>query len=180
LKTSRSGANDLASLQQSAKEAPVKKVSTSKILAGVLALASGNALACGDVLFRVGHAARYDSYAAARPAAVLLYARSSGNEVALRKGLEKAGHKVTVKSAGESVAPDAGARPYDVVIADLAAIRPLAESVEGAAPKPTFVPVVGSGAESDVRDRYPMWVKEGASLGKYLQAIEKVMEVRMK
>jgi hypothetical protein len=159
----------------------MNKVSTSGIIAGIVALAAVDALACGDVLFRVGHAARYDSYTAARPAAVLLYARASGtttgNEVALRKGLEKAGHKVTLKNAGESLVPDASARPYDVVIADLAAIRPLAES---AAPKPTFVPVVASGAETDLRDRYPMWVKEGASLGKYLQAIEKVMEVRMK
>ena len=154
-----------------------KVLSISRIVASVLALASVGAQACGDVLFRVGHGVRYASYTAPRPAAVLIYA-SGGSENALRKGLEKAGHKVTLKSAGESPVPDAGARPYDVVIADLGAIRPLAESVEGAAPKPTFVPVVGSGAEGDVRDRYQWWVKEGASLGRFLQAIDKVMEFR--
>ena len=70
------------------------------------------------------------------------------------------------------------ARPYDVVFAELAAIRPLAESVDGAAPKPTFVPVVAGGAEGDVRDRYQWWVKEGASLGRFLQAIDRAMEFR--
>ena len=161
-----------------------KVLSTRRIVAGVLALASVDALACGDVLFRVGHGTRYGSYAAPRPAAVLIYARAegaaTGNENALRKGLEKAGHKVTLKSAGESLVQEAGARPYDVVIADLAAIRPLAESVEGATPKPTFVPVVGSNADSDLRDRYQWWVREGASLGRFLQAIDKVMESRAK
>ena len=158
--------------------------STRRIVASALALASVNALACGDVLFRVGHGTRYGSYVAPRPAAVLIYARAdaatTGNANALRKGLEKAGHKVTMKSAGDSLAPDAGTRPYDVVIADLASIRPLDESGDGAAPKPTFVPVVGSGAEGELRDRYQWWVREGASLGKFLQAIDKVMEFRAK
>ena len=161
-----------------------KVLSTSGIVASVLALASVDAPACGDVMFRVGHGMRYDQHAAPRPAAVLIYARAggatAGNENALRKGLEKAGHQVTIKSAGESFATDAGARPYDVVIADLAAIRPLAESVESAMPKPTFVPVVGSSAEGEARDRYQWWVREGASLGKFLQAIDKVMEFRAK
>lgn len=158
-----------------------KVLSTSRIVAGVLALASADALACGDVLFRVGHGIRYDSHAAPRPAVVLIYARAGGatasNENALRKGLEKAGHQVIIKSAGEGLATDAGAPP-DVVIADLPAIRLLAESGEGAVPKPTFVPVVASNAEGEARDRYRYWVKEGASLGKFLQAIDKVMEFR--
>ena len=162
------------------KEVTVKRI-LSRIVAGILALGSLGAQACGDVLFRVGHGMRYDSYVAPRPAAVLIYARAggaaTGNEDKLRKALEKAGHKVTLKSPGDSLVPDAGARPYDVVIADLGAIR-LAESAEGAVPKPAFLPVVGSGAESDVRDRYQWWLKEGASLGKVLQAIDKAMEFR--
>ena len=84
-------------------------------IASVLALASLTAQACGDVLFRVGHGMRYDSYIAPHPAAVLLYTRgggeSTGKEAALRKGLEKAGHTVTVRNVGESLVPDAGARP---------------------------------------------------------------------
>jgi hypothetical protein len=159
-----------------------KVLSTSRIIASVLALASADALACGDVLFRVGHGMRYDSHAAPRPAVVLIYARAGGatanNENALRRGLEKAGHQVTIKSVGEGLATDAGAPPYDVVIADLPAIRLLAESGEGAMPKPAFVPVVAGNAEGEARDRYRYWVKEGASLGKFLQAIDKVMEVR--
>lgn len=161
----------------------MKKV-LSATIASVLALASVTAQACGDVLFRVGHGMRYDSYVAPRPAAVLLYARAdgqgTGKEIALRKGLEKAGHTVTMKTAGDSLVPEAGARPYDVVIADLAAINPLAESIGSAAHRPTFVPVVASSAEGELRDRYPWWVREGASLAKYLHAIDKVMEIRSK
>jgi hypothetical protein len=162
----------------------MKRLHSTRILAVVLALASVDALACGETLFRVGQGVRYGSHVASRPAVVLLYARAggamAGNERALRKGLERAGHKVTVKSAGESLEPDAGARPYDVVIADLAEIGPITESVGGAAAGPAFVPVVSGSAEGEWRDRCPWCLRDDASIGKYLQAIDRVMEIRAK
>ena len=157
-----------------------KFLSTHSLIAGLLLFASADALACGDTLFRIGQSMRYDTYTAPRPAVVLLYARGGSHESSLRKGLEKAGHKVTVVSAGDSFAQDARTRPYDVVIADLEAIDAVKESVGTAVVKPTFVPVVGSSSESELRDRYASWVREGASLGKYLNAINKVMEIRAK
>lgn len=128
---------------------------------------------------------RFEARPAPLPAVVLLYTRAgdstAGNESALRKGLEKAGHKVTVLSAGESFVQASGSRPYDVVIADLATIDTITGSISSAA-KPGFVPVVGSSVstESALGDRYPWWVREGAGLGKYLHAINKVMELRAK
>lgn len=163
-----------------------KSLLTSSVIAGVLSLASVDALACGETLFRVGQGMRYNAYAAPLPAAVLLYTgagnATASNETELRKGLEKAGHKVTVVSAGESFVQASGARPYDVVIADLGAIDAITKSMGGATAKPSFVPVVGSSVstESELRDRYPWWVREGAGLGKYLNAINKVMEIRAK
>ena len=163
-----------------------KSVLTSTAIAGVLSLASVDALACGDTLFLIGEGMRYNAYAAPRPAVVLLYAGAGGatpgDESRLRKGLEKAGHKVTVASAGESFVQASGARTYDVVIADLAAIDAITESIGRATAKPNIVPVVGRGVstESELRDRYGWCLRQGASLGQYLKAINKVMEIRAK
>jgi hypothetical protein len=160
----------------------MNKLSTGCLIASVMSLASVDALACGETLFRLGQGTRYDNYAAPFPAVVLFYSRpggaTAGNEKALRRGLEKAGHKVTVMSAGESLPQASAAQPYDVVIADLAAIDGIAESIHGAAAKPAFVAVVGSSSQSDPGDRYRWWVREGATLGRYLNAINKAMEVR--
>ncbi|MEO7742608.1 MAG: hypothetical protein ABIR98_06715 [Usitatibacter sp.] len=160
-----------------------KSLLTGSVIASVLLLAPVDALACGETLFRVGQGMRYEAHAPL-PAVVLLYtsagSSTADNEGALRKGLEKAGHKVTVMSAGESFVQASGARPYDVVIADLAAIDAITQSISSATAKPSFVPVIGSSVGSDLRDRYPWWVREGASLGKYLAAINKVMEIRAK
>ena len=155
-------------------------LSTSSVIAGLFALSSMNALACGETLFRIGQGMRYGPHAAPVPAAVLLYTRAGSDEASLRKGLEKAGHKVTVMSAGESFVQSSGARPYDVVIGDLAAIDAATKSIGDATAKPTFVPVVSSSTESELGDRYSWWVREGASLSKYLNAINKIMQIRAK
>lgn len=162
----------------------MNKLSTGSLIASLTLLASIDALACGETLFRVGQGTRYDNYSAPYPAVVLLHSRpggaTAGSEKALSRGLERAGHKVTVMSAGESLPPAAGARPYDVVIADLAAIDGVAQSLGAAAAKPAFVPVLASSDPGEPGDRYRAWVREGASLGKYLHAINKVMEIRAK
>lgn len=155
----------------------MSKLSTGSMIACLIPLAAADALACGETLFRVGQGTRYDNYSAPYPAVVLL--ATSGNEKSLRRGLEKAGHKVTVMGAGESLPQASGAPPYDVVIADLAAIDGIAASIGGAA-SPALVPVVGSSSPAEPGDRYRWWVREGATLGKYLHAINKVMEVRAK
>ena len=158
----------------------------SVLTASVLGLVTADAFACGETLFRTGQGMRYNSYAAPRQATVLIYSDArgavAGNATELRKGLEKAGHKVTVVSNSEGLSTAAGTRPFDVVIADLAEIDALTESMAGAPAKPDFVPVVARSAGTDraLRERFAWCVREGAGIGQYLKAINKVMELRVK
>lgn len=158
----------------------------SVLTASVLGLVTADTFACGETLFRTGQGMRYNSYAAPRQATVLIYSDApgavAGNAAELRKGLEKAGHKVTVVSNSEGLSAAAGARPFDVVIADLAEIDALTESMAGAPAKPDFVPVVArrEGTDRELRERFAWCVREGAGIGQYLKAINKVMEMRLK
>ena len=164
----------------------MKKTVFAACAASLLALASPEVDACGETLFRTGQGMRYNSYAAPRPATVLIYADAAavaaGTEAELRKGLEKAGHKVTVVADAQGLSTIGGARPFDVVIADLAAIDALTESLGGEAESPRFVPVVARNDKTEraLRERFAWCVREGAGVGQYLKAINKVMEARLK
>lgn len=165
----------------------MNKLLVSTIATSVLALAAADASACGETLFRTGQGMRYNAYAAPLPAMVLLYSNAAGATASidskLRKGLEKAGHKVTVVSDAEGFSAAAGTRPFDVVIADLAAIEGISAAIEAKAAKPDFVPVIergGASTERELRERFAWCVREGAGLAQYLKAINKVMEVRAK
>ncbi|MEO6065922.1 MAG: hypothetical protein ABIP49_09120 [Lysobacterales bacterium] len=164
----------------------MKKPLISTLVTGVLLVAAADAFACGETLFRTGQGMRYNSYAAPRPATVLIYSDATSatakNERELRQGLEKAGHRVTVVSNAEGWSTATGARPFDVVIADLAEIDALTESMASASAKPDFLPVVtrSDGTERELRARFAWCVREGAGVGQYLKAINKVMEARVK
>ena len=164
----------------------MNRILISAFVTSLLGLAATDAFACGESLFRTGQGMRYNSYAAPRPATVLIYSDAAGstarNDGELRKGLEKAGHRVTVVSDAEDLETAAGARPFDVVIADLAEIDALTESMGAETVKPDFLPVVARsvGIDRELRERFAWCVREGAGVGQYLKGINKLMELRAK
>ena len=149
----------------------------------VLVLALGAlplpALACGEGMFNTGKGLPYQAYLAPRPAAVLVYGEpdaSRAREATLYAGLQKAGHQVTVVHDSAALERAIASRRYDVVISSLARVDDLGARTGDAA----LLPVVARRERnaSHVRERFDLFVLDGASLGQYLRAINKAVGLR--
>jgi hypothetical protein len=150
----------------------------------VLLLASAApsaALGCGEGMFNTGKGLAYQAYLAPRPAAVLVYTTpgaSSDEQERLHAGLQKAGHTVTVVRDTESLQRAIAEHRYDVVISSFDVVDAIpSQAGAGAA---TLLPVVARSARNSpqVRDRFDLFVLDGASLGQYLRAINKAVASR--
>lgn len=145
----------------------------------LLALAfAGPARACGEGLFNMGQGLRYQGYLAPRPATVLVYEgeRDAGaSRTAIYAGLARAGHRVTVAHDAGQLAQSLQSHRYDVVIADLDRIAVV--SRDAGAGQPALLPVVARSQRDapELRQRFRLFVPDGASLGQYLKAINQLL-----
>jgi hypothetical protein len=136
------------------------------------------AQACGEGMFNTGKGLPYQAYLAPRPAAVLVYAEPSGGggrDDSLYAGLQKAGHSVTVVRDVQSLHTAMREHRYDVVISTLDAVETVTSAESAQAP--TVLPVVARAVRNSpaVRNRFELFLLDGASLGQYLRAINKVV-----
>jgi hypothetical protein len=134
------------------------------------------ARACSEGLFNSGKGLAFQGYLAPRPAVVLLYSTAPEDQrVALRAGLQRAGHRVTEVGDASALAAALAANHYDVVITGLDAASAVPASATDDAPR--VLPVVARAQRSSpqVRDRYPVVVVDGASLGQYLRGINRLL-----
>lgn len=134
------------------------------------------ASACSEGLFNTGKGLAFQGYLAPRPAVVLLYSTAPQEQrVALRAGLQRAGHRVTEVDDPAALAAALAANHYDVVITGLEAADSVPASRAGNAPR--VLPVVARAQRSSpqVRDRYAVVVVDGASLGQYLRGINRLL-----
>ena len=138
-----------------------------------------SASACGEGMFNTGQGLAYQAYRAPRPAAVLVLAEASDADEAkqekLYAGLKKAGHTVTVVRDAQSLREAMQGHVYQVVIAPLAGIDAVT-ATEGEQ-VPTLLPVIERALRNTpaVRNRFELFLLDGASLGQYLAAINKVV-----
>jgi hypothetical protein len=142
--------------------------------------ASGAALACGESMFNTGKGLEYQGYLAPRPATVLIYGTpdptsSDKQRAALIEGLKGAGHRVVVVADADAYAQALRAQKVDLVIADSASINTLAAAPDGTTPR--LVPVLAKGTPRDQRDRFTLFLRDGAGLGQYLRAIDRALAV---
>ncbi len=144
----------------------------------LLAAAPTGALACGEGQFNMGQGMRYQSYLAPRPATVLVYDdAASGGDAAdrarLYKGLEQAGHRVTVVTDPNALAEALSANRYEIVIADFAQV----DAVTSSAGKAQVLPVVARQQRNapELRSRFPLFLLDGSSLGQYLKVINQAV-----
>jgi hypothetical protein len=140
--------------------------------------ASFAAHACGEGMFNTGKGLPYQAYLAPRPAAVLVYAESGDGATrddALYAGLQKAGHNVTVVRDAQSLRDAMREHHYDVVISSLDTVDAVT-SAESERP-PTVLPVVARAVRNspEVKNRFDLFLLDGASLGQYLRAINKLV-----
>ena len=149
-----------------------------------LLVATPPAFACGEGMFNTGKGLSYQAYLAPRPAAVLVYADpASGSQearqTALFAGLRKAGHTVTVVSDPGTLKRTIAEKKYDVVISSIDGIDAVA-AVEGAQSS-AWLPIVARSARNspEVKNRFDLFLIDGASLGQYLRAINKSITARI-
>lgn len=154
----------------------------SALLATALASAPVPVHACGEGQFNMGQGMRYQGYLAPRPATVLVYADpgTAGDARQTRQlyqGLEQAGHRVTVVTDDAALAKAMATKRYDVVIASFAQVDAVESTVGAASSKPLVLPVVSRSARNApaLRDRFALFLLDGASLGQYLKVINQAV-----
>ena len=138
------------------------------------------AFACGEGHVNMGQGMRYQGYLAPRPAAVLVLidpAAPAAERQKVLKGLEQAGHRVTLASNADALASAMRGARFDIVIADIGQADAVQAMAAGATAKPRLLPVVARSERNsaDVRSRFPLHLFDGASLGQYLKAINQAM-----
>ena len=142
-------------------------------------LITGNALACGDSLYRVGKGVSYRVYTAPLPGSVLVYGQGEGAEQ-LAKELARSGHGVRLVSNDEELQTEIGSGAYDVVIAAYTHHSAVESTTANAANAPTFLPVaLNSDEEAQAKQQYERVMRaEEDEIKHYLKAIHKTLKQR--
>lgn len=144
----------------------------------LLAAAPTATLACGEGQFNMGQGMRYQGYLAPRPATVLVYSDPAAggdatDRAKLYKGLQMAGHRVTVVSDPGALTEAMSGKHYDVVIADFSQVS----AVQAGAGHAMVLPVVARTQRNapELRSQFPLYLVDGASLGQYLKVINQAV-----
>ncbi len=142
-------------------------------------LLSGNVLACGDSLYRVGKGVSYRVYTAPLPGSVLVYGTGEGAEQ-LAQELARSGHGVRLVSNDEELQSEIGSGAYDVVIAAYADQSAVESTASNTANAPTFLPVaMDSDQEARAREEYErVMLAEKDEIKHYLKAIHQTLKQR--
>lgn len=142
-------------------------------------LIGGNALACGDSLYRVGKGVSYRVYTAPLPGSVLVYGEGEGAEL-LAQELARSGHGVRLVSNDEELQAEIGSGAYDVVIAayaDRSSVEPGSNGLSGA---PTYLPIaLTEEEETQARNEHNrVMMAEKDEIKHYLKAIHQTLKQR--
>lgn len=155
------------------------KTRTALLASLAATLVAGNALACGDSLYRVGKGISYRVYTAPLPGSVLVYGSGESAEQ-LAQELARSGHGVRLVSNDRDLQAEIGSGAYDVVIAayrDQSAVESTASVTANA---PTFLPVaLDSEEEAQARQKYERVMHaEKDEIKHYLKAIHQTLRQR--
>jgi hypothetical protein len=147
------------------------------VVAAALVLGPSVALACGELRFSAGKGLPFQTYLAPRPADVLILSSAMATEDYSR-GLEKAGHRVTVVPDVNAMQAALMDGHFDVVIAAYDSADAVSNSVANQAGGLTqLLPIVARSARNSVavRERFEQFVVDGASVGQYLMTINRLL-----
>jgi hypothetical protein len=142
-------------------------------------LIAGNALACGDSLYRVGKGVAYRAYTAPLPGSVLVYGQGAGAEQLARE-LARSGHGVRLVSNDEALQSEIGSGAYDVVIAAYSNHSAVESKTSAAANAPTFLPVaMDANEQAQASQEYERVIlAEESDIKLYLKAIHQTLKQR--
>lgn len=156
-------------------------------LIATLTAGSADLGACGDKFLRMGRSARFRRYAAAHPAAILIYkpvnSTPDGIEE-LKALLTRAGHRPVAVDRATSVSRALAAAQYDLVIADYADADGIKTALQSAASKPEFLPILykpSKAVEAEAEKQYACLIKPHL-MNKYdaLAEIDRLMQLKQK
>lgn len=155
------------------------KICTVLLASLAATLIAGNALACGDSLYRVGKGVSYRVYTAPLPGSVLVYGQGAGAEQ-LAQELARSGHGVRLVSNDEELQAEIGSGAYDVVISAYNNHAAVESTTSTAANTPTFLPVaLDSNQELQALEEYErVMVAEKDEIKHYLKAIHLMLKQR--
>ena len=142
------------------------------VLAIIIATAAMPAYACGEGQFNLGQGMQYQGYLAPRPATVLVYDQNPEQHRSIYAGLNRAGHRLTVARSADDLAQTLRDKQFDVIIGNLGNLDAIATA--GVA---HLLPVIQRQQRNDpgIRNRFRVFLLDGASLGQYLKGIDQLV-----
>lgn len=161
-----------------------RRTLTLAMLASLSCTTTGSALACGEVMFRMGGALRYQSFVTRHPARILIYSSdvavnsTAAERELFRRSLEKAGHRVTLVDSPSTLDQALATQGYDIVITGAANVAAVNAAMTNANRHPAVIPVLHPGQDGALRTTYPLAVNSDANLNRYLKSIETSMRTR--
>jgi hypothetical protein len=144
-------------------------------------------LACGDKLMLLPANARFRQIHGAHPIAILIYMHpnSTVSEIArtLQLALKRAGHKFDTVDDLTGLDKALKNGKYDLLLADVNDAEFLRPEARLALSKPVLLPVVYKSSKAEaaaVEKRFHCVLKAPGSPGRYLEAIDDALEVKLK
>lgn len=145
---------------------------------GMLLLATVDAFACGESLFRVGKGVNYRNYFAPIPGRIIAVAKTNG-ELAMVERLSAAGHDVHVVSSPDEISETLAAEhDFDVVLALYSQRDTVEKELSGYTA--TYLPVAREGTEEVARahDAYAYSLQTDDSVKQFLKTIHRTLKQR--
>lgn len=143
-----------------------------------------SAQACGEVMYRMGGALRYQAWVSRHPAQILLFGDAASAEAkgldreGFQRSLERAGHHVQVVDDAATLDQALATHAFDIVITDADHLPTVRDSLAQATVAPALMPVVTRGDLDAMRRQYPEAVAANAGINRFLKTIERTMEAR--
>lgn len=158
----------------------MRKSTFTALVAGMtISVLAGNALACGESLFRVGKGVAFRQYTAPLPGTILAVARTEA-ELMMVEQLIAAGHDVHVVADPSLIGDELGKHDheFDIVLAyydqrDEVETQTAAVSVD-------YLPVTmeGTAEADDARARYGRSLSNDDSVKTFLKTIHRTLKAR--
>ena len=139
--------------------------------------------ACGDKFLRVGRSARFRRYAAAHPAAILIYKPVNSTRAGIEELtalLKRAGHRPVAVDRGTDMSAALAAGKYDLVIADHSDADRIKNSFQAVASPPKFLPILTDQSKSSEAEKQYVCLIKPHKMTKYdaLAEIDRLMQLR--
>ncbi len=155
----------------------MKNIKSAALSGVILSLVAGNALACGESLFRVGKGVEFRQYTAPLPGSILAVARTEA-ELLVIEQLVAAGHDVHVVSEPSQITAELGAHDFDIVLAYFSQRDEV--TAETASNGITYIPVAmrDTDEERQARRQYERSLSSDDSVKKFLKTIHRTLKAR--